>query len=227
MWKIVFRFCYQLLQCNLGAIKKTVDIRWFIGTIILRSEIGHHVDQNCTNESVKPEVEETEAGTSPWIRNGSRFDVREAVASFPGMLLSDIVKTRFVAKASDATRTCVLRLSTRVGSSSPCKEVRWSWISSAFPASAELGGTCTQPAPCPVCGTRPQRRPPAFAFTIVDSPNTVSSLQAAGTPQLAPLRASASVWPISYDFPNRLNRRPSSDTHFTHPKHRPSIRSLT
>jgi hypothetical protein len=95
---------------------------------------------------------------------GSHIDVREAVASFPTILLGDMINVDvwLLNKAFRMlTAPCVQRLHTSVrsgSSGSPCDEARrWFWISATRPRQ-ECGPVhTTQQRSCPGCGSQPQR----------------------------------------------------------------------
>ena len=65
LWKVVFCFGEQLLECRLGAVKKVVELIRSVGLIGLRSKIRCHVDQQCTYVSVKFEISRDRSWNQP------------------------------------------------------------------------------------------------------------------------------------------------------------------
>lgn len=122
---------------------------------------------------------------------------------------------------------CVQRLRTSVRSGSPTVRVRCldrQPAGATRPRQQRARASRSQRRGCPGCGSQPQRRLPAFVSGIDDSPDAASSVRVAAPLTVilvGKLRVTGLFCAIF--LPNSI-RRPSSDTHFIHPKHRCSIK---
>lgn len=156
--------------------------------------------------------------------------MREAVASFPTLLFSDMINTYFVARISDASRTLRATAAHKRLITLALHRVRWFWISATRSRHAcRSVGTCTLSPPA-----THGRGHPGRWFTTTKTPACIgfwhrriaglSKLgQGCSTRQSSSWRGREATGLFCATLlPNSI-RRPSSDSHFTHPKHRPSI----